>query len=286
MLLRLEDEVGAELFNRTARGVTLTEPGRIFIEHARQLLGGVVQALEDVRQLDLGASGQVVFAVPPSIARLIGARLVEELSEHAPKVRLRLVDAYHGAIRGWIEPGKIDLGLMHDLGPLRHLSSRSLVSEELYLAGAPGQFGDDASDLPDIPFAGLGNFPLISPGPPHGLRQLIEHEAGRLGYKVNIVQESDCLAQTLDLVEAGRFNAVLSFPAIEEALSTGRMSAARIGEGALRRSLCLVRNPAQLVTHASLRVEDIAIRIITDLIESGAWNARLEASEHQKKERI
>ena len=280
ILLRLEDEVGTELFNRTARGVTLTEPGRVFQEHARQILANMDQALEDVRQLDLSATGKIVFAVPPSIALLIGAPLIEALAAQAPKVTVRLVDAFHGAIRGWLEPGKVDLGIMYDLGPLRQLTARPLVSEELFLAGPAGHFRQEGDALPEIPPESLGDYPLVVPGSAHGLRQLLEQEATRLGFALDAAQESDALGVTLALVETGRFFAVLPWPVLAEAYAAGRISAARIGGGALRRRLCLVRNPAQMVTHASLRVEDLTVQVMAELIESGAWDATLETEGH------
>lgn len=276
ILLRLEDEVGAQLFNRTARGVTLTEPGRIFQEHARQILRGMDQALEDVRRLDMSVSGQVSLSMPPTIAMLIGTQLLDELAAHAPKVKLRLAEAFHGTIRGWLEPGRIDLGIMYDLGTLRHLSTRPLVSEELFLAGPAGQFPMDGEDPADVPLAALHRYPLVTPGMHQGMRELIEQQAARLGFAPDIAQDSDSLWQTVALVEAGRFNAILPYPVLAEAIAQERLSAARIGGGALRRKLCFVRNPAQLATHASLRVEDHTVRIIAGLIESGAWQARLE----------
>ena len=40
----LEDELGARLFERTARGMQLTDQGRRFLPHARRVLEAVDQA--------------------------------------------------------------------------------------------------------------------------------------------------------------------------------------------------------------------------------------------------
>lgn len=272
-LLRLEDEVGFKLFRRTARGVTVTEAGRIFQEHARHILRSTEKALEDVRQLNAAASGQVIFVVPPSISRLIGVPLVEALKEQAPQVSLRLVESFTGSIRGWLEAGKIDLGILYDLGPLRHLSTRRLVSEEMVLIGPPGALGPEAAD---VPLARLGDFPLITSGPQHGLRQLLDREAVRLGFAFTVAHEIDTVSQIVALVASGHGHAILPRPAVEDELAAGRLSLARIGGGALRRTLCLVRNPAQVVTYASVRVEDLTIRVMAGLIDRSEWAAEPE----------
>lgn len=271
-LLRLEDEVGFKLFRRTPRGVTVTEAGRIFEEHARQILRNTQQALEDVRHLKEAASGQVVFALPYSMSRLLGVPLFEAALSHAPTVSVRLVEAMTGHIRGWLDGGRIDLGMLYDMGPLRHLSLRRLASEELFLVGPAGQFGS-----PDAPSAitarDLASFPLLLPGPQHGHRQLVEREAGRLGAALSVVHEIDAPGHIAALVARGHGFSILPLPAVAGELASGQLSIARIEGGAIRRTLCLVRNPSQVVTHASLRVEDLTVGIVARLIENKTWIA-------------
>jgi LysR family nitrogen assimilation transcriptional regulator len=269
-LLRLEDEVGLKLFRRTARGVTLTEAGRIFQEHARHLLDASEAMLEDVRQHNSAASGQVVLAVPPTIARLIAVPLVEMLLAEAPRVTVRLVEAFAGSIRGWLEDGKIDLGILYDL-PLRQLSMRRLVSEELMLAGPHGTFDPGA----DVTFERLADYPLIAPGPQHGLRQLIDRESTRHGVMLTVAQEIDAFAPMLALVAAGA-----GYTIMPRSIASADLSMATIEGGALRRTLCLVRNPNHVVSYASVRVEDILARVMKRMIASGGWDARPEAFLH------
>lgn len=273
-LLRLEDEVGFQLFNRTPRGVTVTEAGRIFQEHARHILRSVDQALEDVQGVNATASGQAIIALPYSINRLIGVELVEAVINHAPNTSVRLVEATTGQIRGWLDDGRIDLGVLHDLGPIRHLSVRRLASEELHLIGPAGRFGTGS----DIPLSELKDFPLITVGPQHGLRKLLDHEAQRQGFTYRVAHEIDAVGTIARLVANGHGYTILSKPAVRDELADGRLSFARLGNGALRRTLSLVRNPAQVVTHASARVEDLTIKVMASLIGKGVWEADPEAA--------
>lgn len=50
----LEDELGAQLFVRTPRGMRLSPPGEVFLAHARSILAGVEDAVVAVRSHDPG----------------------------------------------------------------------------------------------------------------------------------------------------------------------------------------------------------------------------------------
>ncbi len=277
-LLRLEDEVGVPLFSRTARGVTLTDSGRLFQEHARQILREVDLAVEDLRHLDDEPVGSVILALPHSLSQVAGIALFEAMAARAPRVRFRLVEAMTAQIWGWIEDAKVDLGILNYLGPRRGLTFRGLASEELFLIGPPGRFG--APDAPpDITMAELAGLPMILPGLPHGLRQLVDQEAARHGVALQVAHDMDVIAHMGALIAAGHGCSILPLAAVSGDLAAGRVTVARIEQGAVRRRLALVRNGAAVVTHASMRCEDVIVAVLGRLIAEGRWQATPEDTE-------
>jgi LysR family nitrogen assimilation transcriptional regulator len=274
-LLRLEDEIGVNLFSRTARGVTLTDSGRLFQEHARQLLRVVDTAVEEIRHLDDDPVGDVILAVPHSISRIAGVALFEAMLRRAPHVRFRLVEAMTAQTWGWLEDGKIDLGILNYLGPRRGLAFRRLASEELFLVGPSGKFGTSA-DMPDVIMSDLSDLPMLLPGLPHGLRQRIDQEAARYGVTLKVFRDMDVIAHLGTLIAAGHGYSILPLSAIADDLAAGRLSLARIEKGALLRSVSLVRNSGQVVTHASVRCEDVIAEVLAKLIDDGIWQASRE----------
>ncbi len=272
-LLRLEDEIGLALFERNARGVTLTEGGRVFREHARQILHATDQAISDTHHLRDEARGEVKLAMPPSLTRLVGLPMIEALAAQAPMVRVRIVEAFTGSIRGWLEAEKIDLGVLYGIAPLQHLLSRALASDELVLIGAPDRFAPGTT----VEFSALATELLVAPGRQHGLRQLLEREAERAGIELRVEHETDALDMLIQLAAGGHGLAVLPRCSTVSFCEAKQISITALGVTPLRRSLNLARNPQHVLTHASLRVESVMRQVMARLIAEGAWQACLES---------
>ena len=277
ILLRLEDELGIKLFERTARGVHLTDPGRVFQEHARVILRDMDRARAEVRLQDAGtAPAAVSIGLPSSISSLAGARLVVAARERLPNVSVRLDEAFSGHIRTWLEEGRIELGVLHHADALHHLSVRRLAVEDCCLVGPLGRFGPPGLHgiAPDpVSLAETHPRPLIMPTREHGLRQLVEREARAQGTELKVDIELDSLNHIRTLVSAGHGYSVLSHSAVQEDLAAGRLSAAPLGRPAIRRPIYLVRNPTRAVTRASVRVEDLLVSLLQGMAANGTWLA-------------
>lgn len=62
----LEDELGAPLFARTARGMRLLPAGALFLDHARAIVAQVDAAVTTLRSYGAAAAGEVASGAPPS----------------------------------------------------------------------------------------------------------------------------------------------------------------------------------------------------------------------------
>lgn len=273
-LLRLEDELGVSLFNRTARGVAPTEAGRLFQEHALNILNAMQRAREEIRRYDAAPTGEVVFGLPSSTSQLLGVPLLIAARDTLPQITLRLREALSGAIRGWLEAGRADLAILYDAEVARHLSVKWIADETLFVIGGPGEFGEvdhRGVALEPVEARRLIHMSLILPTAAHGLRRLIDRQAGLRDLELRADIEIDSLSQIRALVGARRGYSVLSHAAVSEDLAAGRLSAATIEGVDLRRSVSLVRNPTQPITRASVEIEDLALSLLRQMIRDGRW---------------
>jgi LysR family nitrogen assimilation transcriptional regulator len=174
-----------------------------------------------------------------------------------------------------LERDKMDLGILYDLGPRPELSIRRLVTEELFLVTPPDAVAPSrATDEPAaIDVASLGRLAFVLPGQPHALRQLLEREATRHDFRLNVLHEVDSLDQIVAFVARGLGHTILPRAPVAAQVATGRLGLRRIEDGAFHRTLCLARNLTRAITHASVVTEDLNARVMLELIDSGVWDA-------------
>ncbi|MBJ7411295.1 MULTISPECIES: LysR family transcriptional regulator [unclassified Phenylobacterium] len=273
-LLRLEDEVGVPLFHRTSRGVAVTDAGRMFQEHALNILHAMQRAREEVRRHETEPKGDVSFALSASTSNLLGVPLLIAARRKFPLITLRLREAMSGAIRGWLEQRRIDLAILYDAEVARHLSVKHIADESLFFIGPAGEFGpvdDRGVALEPVSPDQVAAATVILPTVAHGLRRLVDRQTDAQDFDLKIDVEIDSLVHIRTLVAQRQGHSLLSHAAVSEDLTAGRLSAARIHGLDLRRSVSLVRNPTQEISQASVEIEDLALELMREMIDDGRW---------------
>lgn len=107
----LEVELGIELLDRRFRPVRLTEPGRVFYEHAAQILAGVDQLPRSVRQFKVAQQSRFVIGVVGSIMHGALPDMIRRFRASAADVEVELVELTTVEQVAALKGGRIDAGL-------------------------------------------------------------------------------------------------------------------------------------------------------------------------------
>src|SRR5262249_54569756 len=112
----IEREVDAQLFQRKARGVELTDAGRAFIESARAVLAQVDHTFETTRRTARGERGSISVGYSSSIAfHPLVPRIVREFRRALPQVTVTLLEGVGGdSLVESIRLDQIDVAFMRN----------------------------------------------------------------------------------------------------------------------------------------------------------------------------
>jgi len=270
-IIGVEKDLGVTLFNRSPRGMTLTQSGEILLAHARDILGAMDTAVEAVKQSGSEPQGDVTFGLPSSIAMVLSVPLAETVRLELPKVKFRAIDAMSGFIKTWLEDQSIDVGMLYDLHSVRHMNHIELMTEELHFFSAPDAWPFSSRVGSPVKVSDIPKAELVLPSPHHGLRSMIDRFMKSQGVALNVVTEMDGLGQIKTLVARGSGHTILAPAAAIDFVERGDLIMAPIIEPKLIRPIYLVRNPAKSMSRANQELERITLEVIKDLVSRGIW---------------
>jgi DNA-binding transcriptional LysR family regulator len=133
-IARLEERVGARLFDRHPRRVALTEAGRRLHAEAAPLLAAILEAAEAAADDATRVRGRLKLSVDPWFARIVLAPRLHELLARYPElaVELRITNAAEDMFAGGV-----DLAVRFGPPPDSALISRKLLDTRVITVAAP-----------------------------------------------------------------------------------------------------------------------------------------------------
>lgn len=130
----LESVVGAKLFHRTTRTVSLSSDGEVFLKHARKIIATAEEALAEVQDDPSAINGDLRIACSASFGRKHIAPYVAEFLETHPRVSINL--DLSDEVVDFVEGG-YDLGIrLGKLAPST-LKARKIASSPRVIVASP-----------------------------------------------------------------------------------------------------------------------------------------------------
>lgn len=201
---RLEQDLGFPVFERSARGLTLTPAGRAFLPVAEDLLERAGRARSAARAFARGTVASLTVASAPTTVADIISPFVASVGPEG--IIGNVVERAPEQVYDTIGTGEADFTVGTRIPPA-DLGSRVIGHAFLWAqVRADHPWAVRAS----IPITELVTQPLIMMSRTHGVRQMFDAAASRAGltFTASIETESSSLAQAL--AAAGRGICVLS----------------------------------------------------------------------------
>jgi LysR family hydrogen peroxide-inducible transcriptional activator len=132
-ILKLEDEVGERLFERTQRRALLTPAGSLFLPHALNILEAAERGRQEISEMGGQVRGKILLGALPTIAPYFLPNIIRSFRTKYPGVELIIHEETTQQLLRGLEEKELDLALLSDASPNSRIEIRELFSEELLL---------------------------------------------------------------------------------------------------------------------------------------------------------
>lgn len=213
---KLEEELGAPLFDRSHRGMRLTAVGETFLRYVERGFAQFDAGRQAVQDLLGPEHGHVRLAFLPAVGADLLPEALAAYRSRFPNVRFTLRQSRTLETLRWLEEGQVDLCIATALPYDRktpEFDHAPLLVEELYAALPPAH---PLAEQPRLQLQDLRNEPFVMVSGGSGLRRVIEALCQQVGFLPQIAVEGEDLATVRGLVAAGLGISLLPALALHE----------------------------------------------------------------------
>jgi LysR family hca operon transcriptional activator len=201
----LEDEVGAQLFARSVRGIELTAAGRIFLDHARVVLSQVEIAVESARRLANPARPYFVLGFLTGHEKTWLPEALQLLRDELPNIHVVVTSQVSPQLAVALAQGRVDAAFLRREDGSSDLGFQLLVKEplEVFMPSNHRLATRSVIDPHDIvgeTFLSVSGRALNRPGTAPALRVVIDEFLKHCGIDIKPSHEVDNLAGIMSLI--------------------------------------------------------------------------------------
>jgi DNA-binding transcriptional LysR family regulator len=250
----LERELGAQLFHRTQRRVSLTAIGTAFRSHAMSILAQLERAVDDVHEMVTGEAGhlRIGFTAASSLLFFF-PKIIRTFRTRYPLVKMTLHEISSQGQMTALADREIDIGFIRTFAPPNRLdiSFTHLVEDPLAVAMHAEH---PLNTVEALTIAALKDVPLIFYPQKSGvgIYEQVMRLFSRQGLTPNIVQEAQESSTIISLAASGLGVAIV--PSELECIKVPNISFRPLAdEGAITRLLLACRAGEESALVANFR---------------------------------
>ena len=212
-ILKLEDELGARLFDRLGRSVRLTDVGKTFLPRARAVLRDLEAAKGEVVESKDSIGGTISVGVIPTVAPYFLPPHLTLFTREFPQARLTVVEEITPVLLERLRAGTVDVAIL--ALPIRghEFDTFPLLTERLY-AALPKKHA--LANRRSIALKDLRKEPFLLLRDGHCFRDTAVAACDRARLNPQIIFESGQFSSILGMVGTGMGVSIVPEMAIEK----------------------------------------------------------------------
>lgn len=244
----LELALGARLFERRQQGVTLTDIGDNFFQHASLILEELRVAQEDIQQRLGLAGGRVNIGVGGSIARTVMPQVINQFHREYPLVKVRIVEGQLVSMVHELRQGELDFTInTYDKNHLdQELVFERLMERDYQVVMRKGHPMAHARTL-----AELQHCDWTMPTPQGSYYRLLHDLFGERGMAPKIVVTCETFMACTSLVAQSDFVSIISRDVIEDPTHGGQLISLELDEPLPKATFYLIQRKDTALTPMS-----------------------------------
>ena len=258
---RLEAGCGAALFEKSGRGIRLTEAGKVLLKWAKRLRFDVEDAKGELQLIGAGLVGHVRIGIVPTAAQFLLPSIAQQMLREAPDVTLRTVVGLIDVLKPQLLAGELDLMVGTETAAEPGYVSKPLAQDMIVVAAGERHevFRTRATlrDLTAFPWA------LQPPGAP--TRDWLDHTFDRHGLPRPRVQVETTMLMMLPalIVQTGLLS-FISRHHLEGSTRIRGLKEVPVKGAAMRRQMVVTHRANGFLSPAVHRMLDLFVQSAAD----------------------
>jgi len=215
----LERDLGERLFERSGRGVRLTEVGLCFLPHADRVLQALHEGRDAIDALRNLQSGSLILASATTVSTYILPGVLKTFRQRFPRVEVSVRTGRSEQVLQMLLSDEAQVGLVRAVYH-QDIETKGLIEDQLILVA---NSSDDLAQFGTVSVEQLGDHPFIFFDRNSSYYSLAQGLFRQHGIVPRIQMELDSMEATKKMVEEGLGIALLPRMAVERELHTGSL---------------------------------------------------------------
>lgn len=266
VIREIESTLGVELFQRTGRGMVLTEEGKLLCDEAKHVIDSYQAFLTKVRDIQGTSISSLRILLPLRTSAFLLRPFLSSFGNHYVTAKAEVFEALSEDIQNQLRSKEADIGIYYSPRSFEKDNAEKIATEALYISGTADVVGSSPGP---ISMKDVGQIPLIMQSKPAIFRSFVETSFERSKSALNILHDVNTVNGQLHFARAGDGAAILPYSSVSRDTENGALVSRRIVEPEIRRDV-FIGTSSQALT----RVQRDAVGLMKDAVSAAHADLR------------